>query len=74
MSEILKTEAANVASELLNNDAMNGRIRAHIVGIVEKSIIAELLKLTRGNQTKVAEVLGVNRGTLRRKLHIYGFI
>jgi Fis family transcriptional regulator len=53
---------------------MNGRIRDHIVSMVEKSVIAELLKLTRGNQTKVAEALGVNRGTLRRKLHRYGFI
>lgn len=74
MSEILKTEAAKVTSELLTDGAMNGRIRDHIVSIVEKSVIAELLKLTRGNQTKVAEALGVNRGTLRSKLGRYGFI
>jgi Fis family transcriptional regulator len=30
------------------------------------------MEYTRGNQTKAAIILGLNRGTLRKKLKIYG--
>lgn len=34
----------------------------------EKPLIKVVLEHTRGNQTKTAEILGLNRGTLRKKL------
>mgnify|MGYP000861675731 FL=1 len=34
----------------------------------EKVMLEETLVMTRGNQTRAAEVLGLNRGTLRKKL------
>ena len=34
----------------------------------EKPLISVVLEHTRGNQTKTAEILGLNRGTLRKKL------
>ena len=34
----------------------------------EKVMLEETLVMTRGNQTRAAEVLGLNRGTLRKKI------
>lgn len=34
----------------------------------EKVMLEEALVMTRGNQTRAAVVLGLNRGTLRKKL------
>jgi Fis family transcriptional regulator len=34
----------------------------------EKPLISVVLEYTRGNQTRTAEILGLNRGTLRKKL------
>lgn len=35
---------------------------------VEKPLLSVVLEQTRGNQTRAAKVLGLNRGTLRKKL------
>lgn len=35
---------------------------------VEKPMLTVVLEKTRGNQTKCAQILGLNRGTLRKKL------
>ena len=39
---------------------------------VERPLLEVVLKHTRGNQTKAAEILGINRGTLRKKLREHG--
>jgi two-component system nitrogen regulation response regulator GlnG len=39
-----------------------------IVQEVEKPLISACLAATRGNQVKAAELLGLNRNTLRKKL------
>jgi nitrogen regulation protein NR(I) len=44
----------------------------HIIGSVEKSLIAEALRRTGGNQVHAAELLGMNRSTLRKKRADYG--
>ena len=38
---------------------------------VEKPLFEAVLSHTRGNQTKAAETLGINRTTLRKKLEFY---
>ncbi len=38
---------------------------------VELPLLTVVLELTRGNQTKCAQILGLNRGTLRKKLKNY---
>ncbi|MEZ5579897.1 MAG: DNA-binding transcriptional regulator Fis [Candidatus Competibacteraceae bacterium] len=39
---------------------------------VEPPLLEIVMLRTRGNQTKAADLLGINRGTLRKKLRRYG--
>jgi Fis family transcriptional regulator, factor for inversion stimulation protein len=43
-----------------------------ILSQVEKPLFEAVLKNTRGNLSKAAQVLGMNRGTLRSRLKKYG--
>ncbi len=38
---------------------------------IEEPLLRCVLKHTRGNQSKASEMLGINRGTLRKKLKLY---
>ncbi|WP_417252299.1 helix-turn-helix domain-containing protein [Castellaniella sp.] len=38
---------------------------------VERAVLQVALERTDGNQTRAAEMLGITRGTLRKKLHIH---
>ena len=39
---------------------------------VERPLLETVMKHTRSNQSKAAEILGINRSTLRKKLTQYG--
>ena len=41
------------------------------VGVFEKKFIQTVLTQTKGNQSRAAEVLGVHRNTLSRKIGIH---
>ncbi len=41
---------------------------------VEEPLLTVVLEHSRGNQTKCAQILGLNRGTLRKKLKTYGLM
>jgi len=43
-----------------------------VLSQVEPPLLEAVLDYTRGNQTRAAELLGLNRGTLRKKLRQYG--
>jgi Fis family transcriptional regulator len=45
-----------------------------VVESVEKTLIEEILKRTEGNQSEVAEMLGINRNTLRTKMKKFKFL
>jgi DNA-binding protein Fis len=47
----------------------NGALHALVMGQVEKPLIAVVLQHTNGNQSQAAEILGINRNTLRKKIH-----
>ncbi|MFY9327239.1 MAG: helix-turn-helix domain-containing protein [Georgfuchsia sp.] len=42
-----------------------------VLSSVEKSMLEVVMQHANGNQTLAAEVLGINRNTLRRKLNEY---
>ncbi|TQV71731.1 DNA-binding transcriptional regulator Fis [Exilibacterium tricleocarpae] len=45
-----------------------------VMAEVEAPMLEVVMKYTRHNQTKAAQVLGLNRGTLRKKLKQYGLL
>ncbi|MDF1766307.1 MAG: DNA-binding transcriptional regulator Fis [Gammaproteobacteria bacterium] len=45
-----------------------------VLAEVEAPLLAAVMRHTRGNQSKAAIVLGLNRGTLRTKLRQHGLL
>src|SRR5690606_34959049 len=45
-----------------------------VMAEVETPLLEVVMKYTRHNQTKAAQLLGLNRGTLRKKLKQYGLL
>jgi Fis family transcriptional regulator, factor for inversion stimulation protein len=43
-----------------------------VISSVERPLIEVVLHRVGGNQTQAAEILGMNRNTLRKKIKIYG--
>ena len=48
-----------------------GHIYDMVIASVEKPLIEVAIQYTNGNQTQAAELLGINRNTLRQKLKHY---
>tara|TARA_R110002073_G_scaffold192254_4_gene351035 strand:- start:4177 stop:4419 length:243 start_codon:yes stop_codon:yes gene_type:complete len=46
-------------------------IHAMVIQCVEKPLIELVIQHTKGNQTQAAELLGINRNTLRNKIKQY---
>ena len=44
---------------------------SHIISEAEKGYIMKILKKTKGNKTKAAEILGISRKTLWEKIKSY---
>jgi len=42
-----------------------------VLGEIEPPLLRTLLEYTRGNQSRAAAILGINRSTLRKKLRHY---
>lgn len=45
-----------------------------VLAQVERPLLATVLRHTEQNQSRAAELLGINRSTLRRKLRQYGLL
>ena len=45
-----------------------------VIGEVERPLFEAVMTYTRGNQSQAASILGINRGTLRKKLKVYSII
>lgn len=45
-----------------------------VLAEVEAPLLEVVMKYCRHNQTKAANILGLNRGTLRKKLKTYGML
>lgn len=77
-----KVGARNKPLSTLTDEALRGyftRLNGHkpgdlyqlVLGEVEKPLFRTVLEYTNGNQSEAAEILGINRGTLRKKLKTY---
>ena len=45
-----------------------------VIGEVERPLLNAVMSYTNGNQSEAAEILGINRGTLRKKLKTYNLM
>lgn len=66
-------DALEVYFESLNGDRP-GDLYELVIGEVERPLFKAVLDYTQGNQSQAAGILGLNRGTLRKKLRYYSLI
>lgn len=52
-----------------NTQKYHGAVYNHFIAQVEKSLIQTALNYCGGNQIKTSELLGINRNTLRKRIH-----
>lgn len=65
LSSLLNIHPADVHKLI---DANEGEVYSALIHEIEKALLPEILVRCQGNQTKAAEMLGINRGTFREKL------
>ena len=57
-------------------ETLNGHLPGHLYDMVmrevEEPLFRTVLDYAAGNQSRAADILGINRGTLRKKLKVYG--
>lgn len=51
-----------------------GNLYEMMIGEVEQALFSSVMERTRGNQSKAAAILGINRSTLRKKLRLHGLL
>jgi Fis family transcriptional regulator len=59
--------------DTLNGDRP-GDLYDLVIGEVERPLFKAVMDYTQGNQSQAAGILGINRGTLRKKLRTYSII
>ena len=57
----------------LNGD-QPGELYDLVIGQVEEPLLRAVLDYTAGNQSQAAGILGINRGTLRKKIKTYSIV
>ena len=70
LDEIVRRRLAECIQGLGQQSHAN--LYALIVGLIERPLLIEILKETGGNQLRAAQLLGINRNTLRKKLREHG--
>lgn len=66
-------EALSQYFTTLNGDRP-GDLYDLVLGEVEEPLFRAVMEFTQGNQSQAAGILGINRGTLRKKLKTYSII
>ena len=66
-------DALDLYFTTLNGDRP-GDLYDLVISEVERPLFKAVMDYTRGNQSQAAGILGLNRGTLRKKLRTYSLI
>jgi Fis family transcriptional regulator len=70
----LRNHAERALSDYFTS--LNGQRPAHLYDLVlrevEEPLFRVVLDYAQGNQSRAADILGINRGTLRKKLKQFG--
>lgn len=66
----VKQAVRNYLSQLNGEDPTE--LYELVLSEIEHPMLDIVMQYTRGNQTRAATMLGINRGTLRKKLKKYG--
>ena len=53
------------------NGQRPGDLYSLVLGQVEEPLFKVVMNYTKGNQSRASQILGINRGTLRKKLKTY---
>ncbi|MCM2678401.1 DNA-binding transcriptional regulator Fis [Echinimonas agarilytica] len=70
LRESVKQSVSNYLATLNGQDVSD--LYELVLSEVEAPLLEEIMTYTRGNQTRASTMLGLNRGTLRKKLKKYG--
>ncbi|MBE8167310.1 MAG: DNA-binding transcriptional regulator Fis [Shewanella sp.] len=70
LRDAVKRAVSNFFSQLDGQDTTE--VYEMVLSEVEAPLLDIIMQHTRGNQTRAANMLGINRGTLRKKLKKYG--
>ncbi|HDX0998852.1 TPA: DNA-binding transcriptional regulator Fis [Pasteurella multocida] len=70
LCDSVKQALRNYLSQLDGQDV--NELYELVLAEVEHPMLDMVMQYTRGNQTRAATMLGINRGTLRKKLKKYG--
>ncbi|MEM7763496.1 MAG: DNA-binding transcriptional regulator Fis [Pseudomonadota bacterium] len=65
------TESALQEYFVTLNGTIPGDLYGMVLSEVERPLFEKVMEYTAGNQSRAAEILGINRGTLRKKLKTY---
>lgn len=69
----LQAQVESITKQFLTDTdgCKDSQIYQRIMSTVEESLITALMQYTSGNQKEAAEISGISRNTLRRKLEKY---
>jgi DNA-binding NtrC family response regulator len=76
LGRLNRTDLESMCSELVSMGLAaapeEGMAYNKVMGLVEKELIQQVLRVCQGTQTKTASRLGINRNTLHKKIEEYG--
>ena len=70
LEEIIEKKMHECVRGLRGHTSAN--LHGLMVGLVEKPLLRAVMRETKGNQVRAAQLLGINRNTLRKKLKEHG--
>jgi transcriptional regulator with GAF, ATPase, and Fis domain len=76
VGRVSRSDLESLCTELvgrgLADSAEDGTAHTRVMGMVERELILQVLRMCQGTQTKTATRLGINRNTLHKKIEEFG--